>query len=234
MITKTFHTGAGKITVQVPTDLGDITLGQMIAAQKFENREEKGEDADFDTHPFIPQLTRQMMDNMDLDDYNFLLERMKSLAHQIKYCYNGSAIPEYVHFAGKKVKVPKNLSIEPAGAFFASRNIIADEINRHIAVYGEDYSQDVFHPALDAAAMVLAHYFYCRATGKLYAEQAAEEFKEEVLKLRLVDALPIARHFFLSYPDLFKPKISLFRRLRMSWKRELALRNIKNSGITTR
>ncbi len=228
MITKTLRTLNGKIKVKIPTGLDEISIGQMIEMNKLDL-------ATAENIPLMPGLTREVLDNVI--DYNELVDLQQhvlSLAHQIKYCYNETAIPEFVYFGQTKVKVIRNLSIEPAGAFLASRDLIADEINKHIAEYGEDGWKENFNPSLDTVAMVLAHYFYCRVTGSLYVEQKAEEFKDEILKLPLQTALPIARHFFLSYPDLLQQKLSLLQLWRMKWKSALALRRLKSSRTSTR
>jgi len=111
------------------------------------------------------------------------------------------------------IAVIKNLSVEPAGAFMAAREIIAGEINEHIADYGEDDLMESFNPSLKACCQVLAHYFYCRVTARQYDEYEAEEFCNEVKKLRVTEALPIAKHFFTCYPNLYKPKISFWHRV---------------------
>lgn len=224
MITKTLRTISGKIKVTIPTDLTEITIGQMIAANK---------DPENACVIFAPILTKEVLDNVtDFNDLTDVRDRVLSLAHQIKYCYDAGLIPEYINFGQTRVKVIKDLSIEPAGAFLSARDIIATEINRHEELYGDEWRAH-FNPDLDCMAMVLAHYFYCRATGKLYVEKLAEEFKEEVLKLPLQTALPIARSFFLNYPNLFKPKTSLWERLRQSWRNAQVLRRLKSSSSTT-
>jgi hypothetical protein len=98
------------------------------------------------------------------------------------------------------VKPIRYLPVEPAGAFLAVRDIIADEINEHINLYGEDDWQEHLQPSLKACCHVLAYYFFCRATGKKYDEYEAEEFCEEVKKLRVTEALPVAKHFFPVIP----------------------------------
>ncbi len=59
-----------------------------------------------------------------------------SLSNQIKHLYNSDTIPQKITFSlgedRKTINVISNLSVEPAGAFMAARDIIADEINEHI------------------------------------------------------------------------------------------------------
>jgi len=144
-----------------------------------------------------------------------------SIAHQIKYLYNSDAIPQKTTFTinGKpvSVKVMRNLSVEPAGAFMAAREVIADEIAKHIEQHGEAGWQEHYNPSLQSCAQVLAQYFYCRATGQPYNEYAAAEFEEQVKLLPVTDALPIAKYFFLNYPNLSKPRTNYWQRLRRRW-----------------
>ena len=242
MITKTLDTTSGKIKVSIPGNLNEITLGQVI---ELHNNPELYDIKAISILSGIPLETLQ--NTLDYSQFSIFTEYVKSLAHQIKYCYDGATLPKTVSFGTKpvkrfgfvfqkenKVEVITNLSMAPAGAFMASRDIIATEINRHIEIYGEDKWREHFNPNLESMALVLAHYFYCRVTGDMWSEQKAEAFKSEVLKLSLQTALPIARHFFLNYPDLSKQKISLWAALRQRWKYEQALRRLKNSASTTR
>jgi len=227
MIEKTLKTIDGSLRVRIPTILNEITLGQMIGMQ------EKHYLNDLDAISILSGIPKQDLNNViNFDDFSIFSEYVQSLAHQIKYLYNSDIVPHKVTFMlGKRkvvVKVIHNLSVEPAGAFLAARDIIADEINAHIGLYGEDNWKEYFQPSLKACCNVLAQYFFCRATGKKYDEYEAEEFNEEVKKLRVTEALPIAKHFFTCYPDLLKQKIGFFQRLHLYWRRKQVLRRLKN------
>lgn len=235
MITKTIQTLNGNLRIKIPTDLTEITIGQMIAMEKAEDN----------SIPLIPGLTKDVCDNItNYSDLQMIDEYIQSLAHKIRYCFNEKHLPEHIIIGTKKVKrfgfvfekenkikVIKNLSIEPAGAYLASRDIIADEINRHINLYGEENYKDNFAPSIDACANLLAHYFYCPATGLLYNEQKAEAFKEEILKLSMQAALPIARFFFLRFPDLSQQKVSLWQAVKQTWKRKRVLHRLKHMAV---
>lgn len=238
MFTKTLKTTTGYLKISIPKTIQELNISQVIAIQEAEDI------TDLKVISILSGISEEKLENIvDIRDLSQFNDRVLSLNHQISYSYNELAIPEYVVFGTKKVKilglfyverdnkvkVLKNLSIEPAGAYLASRDLIADEINRHIQIYGEDNWKEHFMPKLDVLATLLAHYFYCPVTGKEYSEQKAEAFKSEVLKLSVQVAMPIARHFFLKFPDLSKQKVSLWRAIRLTWNEKLALRRLRNS-----
>jgi hypothetical protein len=227
MIEKTLKTTGGKLNVRIPTILNEISLGQMIAMQ------EKQYLDDLEAISILSGIPRVELYNViNFDDFKVFGDHIHSLANQITYLYNSEAVPHKVTFTlGKRqvmVNVIHNLSVEPAGAFLAARDIIADEINTHIGIYGEEKWKNHFQPSLKACSSLLAQYFFCRATGKKYDEYEAEEFTEEINKMRVTEALPIAKHFFTCYPDLLKQRISFFRRLQQYWRRKQVSRRLRN------
>ncbi len=230
MIEKTLRTIDGKIRVRIPTMLNEITLGQLIAMQ------DKQYLGDLDAISILSGLPKEELANViNFEDFSVFGNYVHSLSNQIKYLYQGDAVPRKVTFLmGRQevvVDVIHNLSVEPAGAFLAARDIIADEINDHIKQYGEDNWKTHFQPSLKACSHVLAHYFFCRVTKNRYDEYEAEAFCEDVNKLRVTEALPIARHFFTSYPDLLKQKIGFLQQFRQYWRRKRVSRRLKNLNI---
>jgi hypothetical protein len=230
MIEKTLKTTGGKILVQIPTALCEVTLGQMMDMQ------EKHYLNDLDAISILSGIPLDELYTVrNIEDFQFFGESVLSLSHQIKYLYNSDSIPRKVSFTLSKrtvaVNVIHNLSVEPAGAFMAARDIIADEINETIKLYGEDNWKEHFNPSLKACCHLLAHYFFCRATGKKYNEYEAEEFTAEIKKLRVTEALPIAKHFFTCYPNLLKQKINFLQRLQQYWRKRQVSRRLKNSNI---
>lgn len=211
----------------MPTMLNEIQLGQLMAI------EEKGTIDALETISLLSGIAIEELTNVsDPDDLLIFSEHLRSLAHQVKYLYESDILPHRVTFLlGKRkvtINVIRNLSIEPAGAFLTASDIIADEINAHINLYGEDNWESHFQPSLKACCDLLSQYFFCRATGKRYDEYDAYEFREIVKKLMVTEALPIARHFFSCYPDLLKQKIGFFQRLHQYWRRRKVIKRLKN------
>jgi hypothetical protein len=219
MIEKTLKTTTGKLRVKIPETLDEVTLGQMIDIQ------EKSSLSDLEAISILSGLAIDQLQNVNsIDDLQIFGDTVLSLSHQIQNLYNSDAIPKKITFSlsttSITINVMNNLSVEPAGAFMASRDIIAEEINEHIQQFGKEDWEASFNPSLKACCQVLAHYFYCRATGKRYNEYEAEEFCIEIKKLRVTEALPIAKHFFTVYPGLSKQKTGFFRRCQQLWKRK--------------
>ncbi|WP_419701754.1 hypothetical protein [Mucilaginibacter sp. NFX135] len=196
MIQKTLKTTTGKLSVKIPTELNEITLGQIMAMQQ------KPDLNDIEAISILSGIAVDELYNVkNIVDFQVFTETVLALSHQIKHLYNSEVIPKEVVFilhdaqekqVQKSVKVSRDLSVEPAGAFMAARDIIAEEINNHIKQHGEEDWQERFNPSLSACCQVLAHYFFCRATGQKYNEYLAEEFCNEIKKMRVTEALPIA------------------------------------------
>ena len=230
MIEKTLKTTTGKLRVSIPTQLNEVTLGQMMDLQQTPDLN------DIDAISILSGIpSDQLKTVLNFTDFQLFGDVVQSLSHQIAQLYNSDTIPDQIILSAGKptVKVMKNLSIEPAGAFMAAREIIADEISECIKIYGEEDWQDYFNPSLKACCQILAHYFYCKATSKPYNEYEAEEFTTEIKKLRVMEALPIAKHFFICYPNLSKQKISFWQRLRRLWKKRPASAHSKNLNTST-
>ena len=227
MIEKTLKTTEGKILVKIPTNLNEVTLGQMMDMQA------KHYLNDMEAISILSGIPMEELGTVrNINDFLAFGDSVLSLSNQIKYLYNSDDIPRKITFSVGKNKVTinviNNLSVEPAGAFMAARDIIADEINETIKIYGEDNWKEHFHPTLKACCHLLAHYFYCRVTGRRYNEYEAEQFTAEIKKLRVTEALPIAKHFFTCYPNLLKQKISFLQRLQHYWRKKQVSRRLKN------
>ncbi len=230
MIEKTLKTTRGILSITMPSQLKEISLGQMMQLQ------EKTDLSDLDAISILSGIAvDELKDVVNFHDFDVFGNAVLEVSNQIKYLYNSNDIPSRVTFKidGKTVKVNviRNLSVEPAGAFMAARDIIAEEINKHVELHGEEYWQQTFNPSLKACCQVLAQYFYCRATGEKYNEYKADAFTETVKNLSVVEALPIGKHFFMSYPNLSKPKTNYWLRSRQFWRGKRAYNRSKNSSI---
>jgi hypothetical protein len=196
-------TATGNININLPDKLQQVSLSQLMAMQSAKQL------SDLEAISILSNTPLHDLQNItDVNDLQVFNAQVLSIAHQIKYLYNSDAIPQKTTFIieGKQVsvKVMKNLSVEPAGAFMAAREVIADEIAKHIQQHGEADWQERYNPSLQSCAQVLAQYFYCRATGKPYNEYAAAEFEEQVKQLPVTDALPIAKYFFFELSKLIE------------------------------
>lgn len=233
MIRKTLKTITGSLTVTIPTSLNELKLGQLMAMQATENMNDLEAIHILSGVPL--QELKQVKSYTELQVFN---EQVLALAIEIKHLYNSEAIPDTVTFIldgkPKKVKVMNNLSVEPAGAFMASRDIIAEEINRHVALHGHDNWQESFNPSLQVCSQVLAHYFYSKVTGQPYDEEPAAAFTQQVEQLPVTKALPIAKYFFLKFPHLSKPKTGFWHRLSRLWSSGRAYVSLKLSAILIR
>ncbi|WP_295670642.1 hypothetical protein [uncultured Mucilaginibacter sp.] len=232
MIEKTIKTITGNICIRIPSAVNEVTLGQLIAMQANPDLN------DLEAIAILSGIELEQLQNVkNFDDLLPFGDVVLSLSAQIAQVFNSEITPKKITFTlpggASIVNVMQNLSVEPAGAFMAAREIIGDEINSHIKQFGAENWQDIFKPSLKACCQVLAHYFYCRATGKPYNEYEAEEFCTEIKKLRVTEALPIAKHFFMHYPSLSKPKTGYSLRLRQYWKKRQGSRVLKNSGTST-
>ena len=231
MIERKVKTLTGKLSINIPSALAELKLGQLMQMQAVEQL------SDLDAISILSGMSVADLKNVvDISEFDVFGETILSLSNQIKYLYNSEAIPDRITFNvdGKKVsvKVIRNLSMQPAGAFMASRDIIAEEISNHIKQHGEEDWQQNFNPSLKACCHVLAQYFYCRATGKMYDEYKAEEFAETIKTLGVTEALPIARYFFMSYLGSSKQRTGFWLRLLQRWKRKPAYRLSKSLSIS--
>jgi hypothetical protein len=71
-------------------------------------------------------------------------------------------------------------------------------------------------------------------TGKQYEEYEAGEFCEEIKKLKVTEALPVARHFFTCYPNLLKQRIGFLRQLRQRWRKRQVSRRVRGANVLAR
>jgi len=231
MIERSVKTLTGKISIKIPSQLTELKLGQLMQMQAMKQL------SDLDAISILSGIPIAELKNVvHFSEFDVFGEAILSLSSQIKYLYDSEAIPNKIIFDidGKKtsIKVIRNLSMQPAGAFMASRDIIAEEISNHIKQHGEDDWQQNFNPSLKACCQVLAQYFYCRATGNVYDEYKAEQFAETIKTLGVTEALPIAKYFFMSYLGLSMQRTGFWQRLLQLWRKKPAYRLSKSLSIS--
>jgi len=118
MIEKTLKTTSGKLRVSIPTQLNEVTLEQMMDLQQTPDLN------DIDAISILSGIpVNQLKTVLNFTDFQLFGDVVQSLSHQIAELYNSDAIPDQINLSGSRtaVKVMKNLSIEPAGAFMAAR-----------------------------------------------------------------------------------------------------------------
>lgn len=229
MITKVLKTTDGNIKISIPSKLEEIKIGMMIRLAT--------DPSEVECISILSGIDKEDLYNVrKMDDFNQFHEHILSLVHQITYLYPEMAlkVPKTISINGKTISVLSNLSVEPAGAFMNCKDIIADEINEAIRLFGEEDWKENFKPSLKSAVKVLAQYLYCPATGKAYNEYSAEAFESEVEKLHITQALPIATFFFLNYPNLLKPKVNYWSMFKQELKRKQGLRRLRYTGTIIR
>ena len=226
MITKTLKTTDGKINISIPSRLTEVTVGQMVEIMA-------GGLSDVDAISVLSGIHRDILYTVrNMDQFNVFTEPINSICHQILNDADNSIknVPDFILIEGKKIKVPQTLSVEPVGAFIVARDVVAGEINNHIIKYGEDKWKDNFNPALPSVVKVLAQYFFCKWSDEPYNEFKAEAFEQKILKLFMVEVFPIAKAFFLNFPDLSIKRPSYLEEKRQQWRSALALVRLKSSG----
>lgn len=224
MIAKTLKTINGPLRISIPSTIAEVTLGMLIKMQD--------DLSDLEVIAILAEMDKEELYNViNMQDFTTIFqEHILSLIHQIKYNCDNLPLPQHIFIAGKRINVISNLSIEPAGAFLECRNIIAEEINLHIKEYGEDDWKENFKPSLQSTAQILANYLYCPTTGLPYDDTKIEAFKLRVLRLSITITAPLAKYFFLKYPNLLTQKIGYLKGLQLLWKRKQALRRLRRSG----
>lgn len=233
MITKQIKTTEGLISLSIPTTLDELTIGQLADLQA---NPEMSDAEIVSVLSYCPLETIYLA--RDINELKKFKEAIDTLTYELQFAYNAEAIPETVRFERllgeklskpKTVKVVRKLSLEPAGAYLNARNVIAEEINKAKEKFGDAWEQN-FNPSVQACIELLAQFFFYPATGKKYDEYQVQKFIDDVKYLPVSQALPIARYFFLKYPNLQMPKIGFWRQVQHQIKQRQALKNLKNSG----
>ncbi|RKR84896.1 hypothetical protein BDD43_5149 [Mucilaginibacter gracilis] len=175
-----------------PTEVAEISLGQFFAL-----RQSKGI-----LHEIcaLTGINHETVSNFkgrdDLDKCSALLN---TLGQKLAAGFDGHTLPKQTVVGGKTIRVPKNLKIEPVGAFIAVYNLINDEQKRCAA------AQIEFDPT-NIIPQVLAHYLWLPFMGDdvLYNDEKIENeaYQQQIMTIPITDAVPIANFFFRKFPHL--------------------------------
>lgn len=175
---------------QVPTKVQDLTLGQFFKLRQAKDI--------LDEICALTGIDRETISNVK--SYKDL-QAAQAISTQISISmskgFDNKKLPKEITFGGKTITVPKELKLEPVGAFVAVHDLLATQTN----VFMQNGSQVDY---TDQIPQTLAHYLYVPYTGELYSDEKAEgpEFMEKVNQIRFVDAVPMANFFFRKYPNL--------------------------------
>lgn len=236
MITKTIKTTSGPLKISIPNDIKEISIGKLmeltpVPGHSFSELEQleqlsilSGIGVDIDWFKTGAEDEICLLDICNMDDLRVFDEALQTIAYQLKHFVTVQEIPKQISFelptenikrwfnrntgnALKIVPVISNLGIAPAGAYLEAKQLIKKEYERWEKVK-EQYSEEIeFNPSIEAQIRLLSLYFYVPATGNKFNTLKVIEFDEVIKKLPITQALPIARYFFLRYPNLSKEKL---------------------------
>lgn len=175
-----------------PTEVAELTLGQFFALRKAKGI--------IDEICALTGISRETISNFrgrtDLEKCTLLLN---NLGAKLQTGFNTTKVPAETNIGNKTIRVPKNLKIEPVGAFIAVHNLITEEQKRCAAADTE------FDPT-DIIPQVLAQYCWLPLMGEdaLYNDEQieSEAYMQQILTMPATDAIPIANFFFRKYPYL--------------------------------
>ena len=175
-----------------PTELHEISLGQFFALRKAKGL--------IDEICALTGLDRQSIQNFKTPaDLEKCAQLLGTLGDKLAAGFEGEKLPKQIVLGGKTIKIPKNLKLEPVGAFIAVHNLINEEYKRCAEVQTE------FDPT-DIIPQVLAQYLYRPLMGQdaLYSDERIEDeaYTAQIMQLPITEAVPMANFFFRKFPHL--------------------------------
>jgi hypothetical protein len=178
-----------------PTEVSELSLKQFFAL-----RQSKGI---LDEVCALTGIERETILNFkgreDLEQCQLLLN---NLGQKLALGMEGKTLPKQTTIAGKTIRVPKNLKLEPVGAFIAVHNLITEE-HKCAAEANLEFDPTNIIP------QVLAHYFWLPYMGDdvLYNDEKVEQesYMDQILTIPITDAVPIANFFFRTTAAMPKP-----------------------------
>lgn len=234
MFTKTIKTTGGPLKISIPEDISEISVGLLMAltpepGNSFSQLEQlsilSGVPSGKEEREYADD--KITLCDIKVSDLEVFDDTLQKIAYQLKAFVTVQDIPEGItiptdqpnvkrwfgrttEHKGKYVKVLSNLGIEPAGAYMEAKEVIKadlEEFAKHNPELSDDELKDVYSPTIQSLCRILALYFYCPATGEKFNSYKAVQFEEVIKKLPITKALPIARYFFLRYPNLSREKV---------------------------
>ncbi len=229
MTERTFKHINGKIKLAIPDSLQDVTLQMMIEFQQPAL-------SDLEAISALTQTPiEQLYGISDIAALNeAILPFAQSLQHQLAYTYEAGALPKQVtlRYPGgntKVITIGDDVGFYAYGAVMEARELMATEIARHQQTYGDTWRENL-NPDLRTCGLIIAQFFYNRAyPGLVPSAMDIQQFFDVVKLLPITDAAPLARHFFLSYPNLPLRKQTRWQRLQRLLKNVPALMRLRPS-----
>lgn len=231
MITKKIKTTGGDLKITIPSEISELTIGMLIdltpePGDMLSPLQQLSVLSGIQKEYSPGQPDAICLEDVErIDDLSVFDDTLQAIAYQIKSFVIEQELPEAILIpvpqpsvkrwfgiervhAGKMVKVISNLGIEPAGAYMEAKELIKSEYEEwdRIKKWHGDHIE--FSPSIHSLCKLLALYFYCPATGEKFNTIKANEFQSAIRQLQITKALPIARYFFLKYPNLSKPKVA--------------------------
>ena len=110
MIQKTLQTITGKLAVKIPTELNEVTLGQIMAMQQ------KPDLSDIEAISILSGIAVDELHNVkNIQDFQVFTDTVLALSHQIKHLYNSKVIPKEVVFIlhdAQEKQMQKNVKVK--------------------------------------------------------------------------------------------------------------------------
>ncbi len=234
MTERTFKHINGKLKLSIPDSLQDVTLQMMIQFQQPALSELEA----------ISALTQTPIEQLyGISDISALNEAIlpfaQSLQHQLAYIYEAGALPKTLtlRYPGGKaqiIDIGADAGFYAYGAVMEARELMKTEILRHQQTYGDTWREHL-NPDLRICGLILAHFLYNRVyPNHVPTEIDIQQFFDVIKWLAITEAAPLARHFFLSYPNLPLRKPTRSQRLQHLWKNVPALMRLRPSVTSIR
>ncbi len=235
------------LTIEIPSMISELSVLKAIQIQELEGTMCN----DLDIIEILAGLPKKTLCNnlCQLDDISVFTLPVTNLMSQLRHNYDHELIPDEVTFKiplepheikprwfGRvspthrdlTVKVPRRLTIEPAGALMNAKEIIKEAQENHIKLYGED-SEVKFQPPVSFSSRVIAHYFYCKVYPGPYDEWKAEAFTDIVNQLPVTQAFPLACFFFLNSETLSGTRPGVWARALQYSRKKREYKALRNS-----